>query len=199
MGYDLGNVKPWVKAAANSLGKKFGIKDIGGWRAQGSVPGSLHPKGRAIDLMTSNKSVGQNLADFARANAKALGITEVIWNRKIWTTRRAKEGWRPYSGPSDHTDHVHLSFQDTAPKGGVLSDLPDIPFVPDPSDLVDAVKSVGGALTDIAGTAAKGGKLADQLMKLALPTNMIRLVVGGFGFAFLFIGIFFLMRAARNA
>jgi hypothetical protein len=85
MAGNLGPVKPWVADAAGFLGKEFGIKDIGGWRAKGSVPGSNHPKGLALDFMTRN---GQALADYARANAAELGVTEVIWNRKIWGRRR---------------------------------------------------------------------------------------------------------------
>ncbi len=197
MAYNLGNVKPWVKSAADLLGKKFGIKDVGGWRAHGSVPGSLHPKGLALDMMTTK---GQALADYARANAAAFGITEVIWNRKIWTARRSKEGWRSYSGPSPHTDHVHLSFGTSAPNGKLPEDGGGglIPGIPDPGDITGAINNVGSAIKDIGATAASGAKLADQLMKLALPTNMVRMVVGGFGLAFLFMGIFFLMREARK-
>jgi hypothetical protein len=198
MGYNLGDVKPWVKAAAEVLGKQFGIKTIGGWRSQGSVPGSLHPKGLALDLMTTK---GQALADYAKANAAAFGITEVIWNRKIWTARRSKEGWRSYSGPSPHTDHVHLSFGNSAPNGKLPEGKDDngwIPGIADPGDITGAINNVGNAIKEIGTTAASGAKLADQLLKLALPTNIVRAAVGGLGLAFLFLGIFFLMREATK-
>jgi hypothetical protein len=48
----------------------FDVHSIGGWRAYGSVPGSDHPKGRAIDVMTwSNRSLGWRIANWAVANA----------------------------------------------------------------------------------------------------------------------------------
>ncbi len=110
--YDLDRrTKPHVISVANELGTKFGIKTVGGWRAQGSVPGSKHPDGLALDLMINNidngKTVGEKLAAYAVANAGSYGITEVIWNHRIWS--RSK-GWHDYNGPSAHTDHVHLTF-----------------------------------------------------------------------------------------
>lgn len=112
--YNLGaKTKPHVRAVANKLGPMFGIKTVGGWRAVGSVPNSLHPKGLALDLMINNikdgKTIGQKLADYAVANAASFGIIEVIWNRRIWNSSK---GWHDYHGPSDHTDHVHLSFKE---------------------------------------------------------------------------------------
>lgn len=107
--YKLGAVKPHVANAANVIGSQFGIRTIYGYRAQGSVPGSLHPAGLALDLMVRGTTADQ-LAAYAVANHASFGITEVIWNRRIWTLRRQGEGWRKYSGPSPHTDHVHLSF-----------------------------------------------------------------------------------------
>jgi hypothetical protein len=40
----------------------------------------------------------------------------VIYNRRIWSTARAAEGWRPYSGDNPHTSHVHVSVG-TGPDG----------------------------------------------------------------------------------
>lgn len=33
----------------------------------------------------------------------------VIWNRRIFSTARAGEGWRPYTGSNPHDHHLHLS------------------------------------------------------------------------------------------
>jgi hypothetical protein len=79
---------------------------IGGWRARGSVPGSDHPKGKALDLMTASGTVAHQII------SRFLGQTGAkywIWNRQFAS---AATGWRPrgYSGPSPHTDHVHLSY-----------------------------------------------------------------------------------------
>lgn len=77
-----------------------------------------HPKGRACDwsLQKSGFSpwhnndmrmYGNNLAAFLIRNADRLGIYYVIWNRQIWFPAT---GWKSYSGPSNHTDHVHMSL-----------------------------------------------------------------------------------------
>jgi septal ring factor EnvC (AmiA/AmiB activator) len=94
----------------------FDVHSIGGWRPYGSVPGSDHPKGRAIDVMTwSNRSLGWRIANWAVGNAGALGVKYVIFNGRIWTRSR---GWHAYRHPSDpcncnptlrHDDHVHIS------------------------------------------------------------------------------------------
>jgi hypothetical protein len=44
------------------------------------------------------------------ALARRMGLQEVIFNRRIWTARRAKEGLRHYSGSNPHTDHVHMGM-----------------------------------------------------------------------------------------
>ncbi|MEU7994262.1 hypothetical protein AB0B83_02830 [Micromonospora sp. NPDC049060] len=77
-----------------------------------------HPKGRACDwsLQKSGFSpwhnddtymYGNNLTAFLVRNADRLGIYYVIWNRQIWFPAT---GWSSYSGPSNHTDHVHVSL-----------------------------------------------------------------------------------------
>lgn len=114
--YHLSGVKPWVASAANEIGTKFGYTVIGGYRRVGSVPNSDHPKGLAIDLMTLSKSKGEATAEYAIANAARLGITYVIYWRRIW---HPGKGWTEYDGPNPHIDHVHISFSD---KGGDGSD-----------------------------------------------------------------------------
>ena len=96
--------------------RTFDVHSIGGWRPYGSVPGSDHPRGRAIDVMTwSNRSLGWRIASWAAGNAWALDVKYVIFNGRIWTRSR---GWHGYRHPSDpcncnptlrHDDHVHIS------------------------------------------------------------------------------------------
>jgi hypothetical protein len=86
------------------------VSSFGGYR-----PGSSnHSSGRALDVMVSG-AAGQQIANWARANAGALGITEVIYAQRIWTTQRAGDGWRGMSdrgsATANHYDHVHLSFR----------------------------------------------------------------------------------------
>jgi hypothetical protein len=108
--YKLKGVKSYVSKAADFFGSKYGIKTIYGL-GPGSVPGSDHPNGKAIDLMINNlgngKNTGTQMANDIISNYKQWNVKYVIWNRYIWSPSR---GWRKYSGPSDHTDHVHVSF-----------------------------------------------------------------------------------------
>jgi hypothetical protein len=113
--YHLGGVTKNVSNVANSIGNMFGIKTIGGI-GPGSVPGSDHPNGRALDFMINNvkngHARGQALADYVLKNAKNMAVKYVIWNKYIWYPggNGHAQGWHRYSGPSDHTDHVHVSF-----------------------------------------------------------------------------------------
>jgi hypothetical protein len=108
--YKLKGVSSYASGAANYFGSKYGIKTVYGL-GPGSVPGSDHPKGRAIDLMINNlkggKARGTAMANDIIHNYKAWNVKYVIWNRYIWHPGR---GWSRYSGPSPHTDHVHVSF-----------------------------------------------------------------------------------------
>jgi peptidoglycan hydrolase CwlO-like protein len=110
------NLTPTAKRVYGLVERIFDVHSIGGWRPYGSVPGSDHPYGRAIDVMTwSNRSLGWRIANWAVANAWALDVKYVIFNGRIWTRSR---GWHGYRHPSDpcncnptlrHDDHVHIS------------------------------------------------------------------------------------------
>ena len=107
---------PTAKRLYGLVVRTFDVHAIGGWRPYGSVPGSDHPRGRAIDVMTwSNRSLGWRIATWAAGNAWALDVKYVIFNGRIWTRGR---GWHGYRHPSDpcncnptlrHDDHVHIS------------------------------------------------------------------------------------------
>lgn len=106
--YNLGPVKPWVEAAAYYLGPKYGITTIGGWRAYDQFPD--HPTGHALDFMC-NIPTGNALANDAITNANQLGVKYIIHDHKVWNPR---QGWHPYTSTSNpHTDHVHITFNDT--------------------------------------------------------------------------------------
>ena len=136
MAYVLGLVKPHVRAAADHWGPKYGLKTIYGV-GPGSVPGSDHPKGLALDFMINNikngRAVGDALAADIIANWGAYNVKYIIWYRRIYQNGQ----WKSYSGPSNHTDHVHVSFNPTAgsgsPSGGNGTVIPvgNNPIVPD--------------------------------------------------------------------
>jgi hypothetical protein len=75
--------------------------------------GGYHGSGRALDCMISNSTVGWDLANWLRANASRLGVSEVIYSQRIWTVQRSSDGWRWMSDrgspTANHYDHVHVS------------------------------------------------------------------------------------------
>ena len=85
------------------------LTTYGGYDAHGE-----HSSGRAIDFMVGgDSSLGQAVADWARAHAAQLNLYDVIWAQHIWTPVRASEGWRAMpdrgSATANHYDHVHIS------------------------------------------------------------------------------------------
>ncbi|MDP9442059.1 MAG: hypothetical protein M3P34_07780, partial [Actinomycetota bacterium] len=83
--------------------------------------------------------LGPDEAGNPYAMARRLGIMYIIWDGRIWSSFLADEGWRPFSGVQDHTDHIHFSFNWAGARGetsfwqGNLasrlgSAVPDLPF-----------------------------------------------------------------------
>ncbi|SKF61661.1 peptidase M23B [Mycobacteroides abscessus subsp. abscessus] len=83
-----------------------------------------HPSGRAVDFMipawqtTEGNALGWEIAHHIQTNAASFGVDHLIFDRKIWSTARAAQGWRScasgscYNGPNPtaaHQDHVHVT------------------------------------------------------------------------------------------
>lgn len=71
--------------------------------------------------------------------------------------------------------------------------------IPVVGGLVDAVNAVGAAVNTMATGAVSVGKFADALLKLALPTNMMRLLIGLTGMLFIFLGIAIMGREVKRS
>jgi uncharacterized protein YraI len=84
------------------------ITSYGGYRADGGE----HGTGRALDIMVSGDA-GWAVAEYVRANASELGVSEVLYSQRIWTGERSGEGWRSMedrgSSTANHYDHVHVT------------------------------------------------------------------------------------------
>ncbi|MDG4796224.1 hypothetical protein [Micromonospora sp. WMMD1082] len=114
-------------------------------RILGGLPAVLSFLGRVPSLRLRAKMIGGELWSGWRVRAndvavvesvESVGVTEVvsvqtstrtliaegmwshncIYNRRIWSTSRASEGWRRYAGSNPHTTHVHVSVG-TGPDG----------------------------------------------------------------------------------
>lgn len=121
----LPGARPGVRAFAALLERAHPIgRDLGIARDCARGARSEHKEGRAYDWGVRVTDPAERLAaeqlvawllatdehgnDFAMA--RRLGVMYVIWDGHIWASSAARDGWRTYSGPSPHTDHVHLSF-----------------------------------------------------------------------------------------
>jgi len=106
------SIQKFISDLGESLKKKFGVKveQFG----PGSIPTSLHKEGRALDIRVRSKEEGDGIfADLMKRRAE-LGWTALIWQGKVYSKKNAFKG-APYSGPSPHTDHVHLEWAGVHP------------------------------------------------------------------------------------
>jgi hypothetical protein len=84
------------------------ITSYGGWDDHGE-----HVTGKALDIMTSDVSLGNAIAAFLQQHASELHLYDILWRQHIWTPVHASEGWRLFadrgSPTANHDDHVHVS------------------------------------------------------------------------------------------
>lgn len=122
---DESGLTPRAAAMRQRVRDVFGTIPDGGFAPQGVSTGhgarSAHYEGRAVDYFfrpfddPQQRARGWTLANWLVANAPDLQIAVVIFDDRIWSTRRSAEGWRAYSNPdggtdpiSRHLDHVHV-------------------------------------------------------------------------------------------
>jgi hypothetical protein len=123
---------PRADTVRRDLVRDFGDVPMGGFAPggvrAGHMKGSAHYDGRAIDVFfrpinPGNKRAGWAMAQYLVASADRLKIETVIFDGRIWTARRADQGWREYHvdtwGESketarilEHRDHVHVDVAD---------------------------------------------------------------------------------------
>ena len=133
-----GCVTPTLAHLYTQIEATFGHQPAACWSPRGGDPRSDHPQGRACDYTIGRIGTYPNPTDTARGwqlahwlhdNATALHIDYVIWQGRIWSQRRAAEGWRAYTGggyyPSTgptfgHHDHVHVSVTEKETVGATV-------------------------------------------------------------------------------
>ena len=74
-------------------------------------PDSDHNTGYAVDL-THDPDKGIDCAIIFQELKKDSRVKYLIFNKKIWSKARAKEGDRKYTGSNPHTKHLHISIND---------------------------------------------------------------------------------------
>lgn len=110
------NLKPQAEAFRQEIAAKFGITNIGGYRA--GDPDD-HGKGLAVDVMVPTSSeLGDQVAQYAIDNIDRAGISYIIWKQQFYMPVDNIYGpantWNqmPDRGgdTANHYDHVHISF-----------------------------------------------------------------------------------------
>lgn len=110
------NLQPQAEAFRQEIAAKFGITNIGGYRA--GDPDD-HGKGLAVDVMVPTSSqLGDQVAQYAIDNMDRAGISYVIWKQQFYMPVDNMYGpantWNqmPDRGgdTANHYDHVHISF-----------------------------------------------------------------------------------------
>lgn len=85
------------------------VSSFGGYRAGDDGD---HGSGRAVDIMVSG-APGWDIARYVQKNARALGVTYVIYEQKIWMAGDPFDRWKAMedrgSRTANHYDHVHVS------------------------------------------------------------------------------------------
>ena len=93
-----------------------GVPAVGTVRPSNRRTGGRDPhlNGYAADIMIRNSDpvVGDAVANWLVAHAKALGLQYVLWSRTEWTAKGSRGRWGvgTYGGTNPHTDHVHVEL-----------------------------------------------------------------------------------------
>jgi len=82
-------------------------------------PNSDHNTGLAVDLTHDPKN-GIDCEEIFERLKEDRRVSYLIFNKRIWSRARKKEGNRKYSGANPHTKHLHISINpdysnDTSP------------------------------------------------------------------------------------
>lgn len=111
-----GDVRPGVREVACFLDAQFpkvtGLLGLG----PGSVRGSEHPDGLAIDFLVGKLADGDEVAACAARHFNDWNIDYIIWKQAILTKQGGS--FRPMEDrggrTANHFDHVHISFRGTS-------------------------------------------------------------------------------------
>lgn len=113
-------LQPKAAAFKEEIAAKFGISNIGGYRAGDSDgQGTGHGDGLAIDVMVPQSSaLGDQVADYVISQMASKDVSYIIWKQRFYSPYNSIYGpantWNPMPDrggvTANHYDHVHISF-----------------------------------------------------------------------------------------
>lgn len=118
-----GGLRAGAQKLRTHLDQRFPqISSIQGYscRANTASPSrmSIHGTGRALDIFiprsggAADNTAGDKVANYLVANAQALQIQYIIWDRTKWRSNGTNDA--SYTGPNPHTDHLHVEITEEA-------------------------------------------------------------------------------------
>lgn len=121
-----GTVYLHVQAFADALSEATGADSFG------TYLGHDPRLEQALDIFTptDSRTLGDAICDFAIANLDRFAVDYIIYRQRIFNPE-IKADWRPMADrgslTNNHFDHVHISFEETAPSPFQMSPPPKFP------------------------------------------------------------------------
>lgn len=145
-GFAQGGLTPHASEMRSVISRMFGVNNIGGYREPDGY--NEHSTGNALDVMIPDsdtekgKALGNAIAAWALKNAKAIGLTGMIWRQTSYGYGNGFNGTgtpMPDRGSptANHMDHVHI----------FMNDKPDTSLSLSGATSVGASTSAGGGST----------------------------------------------------
>ncbi len=131
------------------------VSEVGGYNCRSIVGNSsrmsVHGTGRAIDIHiptingNADNAAGDPIGNWLIANAEAIGVQYIIWDRTQWTASRPDGSKsRRYGGAHPHNDHLHVEL---SPSGGLgNTDWFDGPHETPSTPSCETIEATGGVL-----------------------------------------------------
>lgn len=128
---------------------------VGGYNCRSIVGNSskmsVHGTGRALDIHidlsggSADNDAGDPIGNWLIANAEAIGIQYVIWDRTQWTAERASgTKGRKYNGQHPHNDHLHIEL--SVEGGQAATDWYSGPKTPPKIPSCESIPVAGGII-----------------------------------------------------
>ncbi|MGL4178081.1 MAG: hypothetical protein ACRCSN_18640 [Dermatophilaceae bacterium] len=90
----------------SAIRAEFGNLTVGGYRPNAGE----HSTGEAIDIMTSDRALGDAISDFVIANASKFDVEYLIWRQRYRPIPGSWESMEDRGGATaNHYDHVHVT------------------------------------------------------------------------------------------
>jgi len=151
-----GAVRPHVQAFADAVAAATGAESFG------TYPGHDPTEDRAVDIFVpvSSDVLGNKITGFAIPNIERYGIWYLIYRQRIYNPSIA-DYWRPMedrgSPTQNHYDHVHVSFNATAPDVPAPTPTPTPPKEPEVSKVAYPLQVDSGETRRLPIVAIGGG------------------------------------------